>query len=108
MADMPASILFDLDGTLTDPFTGITNSLQHALATMGIEPPPEISFDSAQLSPMARSFYGENKRVSNAAIRRAGFCFLYPDYRAAFDAMWSSGDWAGEGQRDARTPMRRS
>jgi phosphoglycolate phosphatase len=39
MADMPASILFDLDGTLTDPFTGITNSLQHALTTMGIEPP---------------------------------------------------------------------
>lgn len=80
----------------------------YAAELMGIEPPPEISFDSAQLSPMARSFYGENKRVSNAAIRRAGFCFLYPDYRAAFDAMWSAGDWAGERQRDARTPMKRS
>jgi len=39
MAEMPASILFDLDGTLTDPFTGITNSLRYALTTMGIEPP---------------------------------------------------------------------
>jgi len=80
----------------------------YAADLMGIEPPPEISFDSAQLSPMARSFYGENKRVSNAAIKETGYRFLYPDYRAAFDAMWLAGDWAGEGQRDARTPMKRS
>ena len=33
---------------------------------MGVEPPPEIAFETAELSPMARSFYGENKRVSNA------------------------------------------
>jgi len=39
MAGKPASILFDLDGTLTNPFTGITNSLRHALVTMGLEPP---------------------------------------------------------------------
>jgi len=80
----------------------------YATHLMGIDPPPEISFDTAQLSPMARSFYGENKRVSNAAIRETGYRFLYPDYRAAFDAMWLAGDWAGEGQRDARTPMKRS
>ena len=53
---------------------------------MGVEPPPEISFETAQLSPMARSFYGENKRVSNAAIKQAGYRFRYPDYRSAFDA----------------------
>ena len=29
------------------------------------QPPPEIAFETAQLSPMARSFYGENKRVAN-------------------------------------------
>ena len=34
---------------------------------MGVEPPPEMPFETAELSPMARSFYGENKRVSNAA-----------------------------------------
>jgi len=82
--------------------------VKYAADLMGIEPPPEISFDSALLSPMARSFYGENKRVSNAAIKDTGYRFLYPDYRAAFDAMWAAGDWAGEGQRDARTPMKRS
>ena len=38
----------------------------YAAELMGIAPPPEIPFETAQLSPMARSFYGENKRVSNA------------------------------------------
>ena len=42
----------------------------YAASLMGVEPPPEIPFETAELSPMARSFYGENKRVSNAAIQR--------------------------------------
>ena len=75
----------------------------HAAALMGVEPPPEIDFAAAQLSPMARSFYGENKRVSNAAIKAAGYRFRFPDYRAAFDHMWAAGDW-GEGE--ARSPMK--
>lgn len=37
----PASaVLFDLDGTLTDPFVGITTSMQHALEKMGRAAPP--------------------------------------------------------------------
>ena len=36
---MRGSVLFDLDGTLTNPFTGITNSMQHALREVGLEPP---------------------------------------------------------------------
>lgn len=36
---MPGSVLFDLDGTLTNPFVGITNSMQYALRQMGQEPP---------------------------------------------------------------------
>lgn len=76
----------------------------YAAALMGVEPPPEISFDTAQLSPMARSFYGENKRVANAAIKAAGYRFCYPDYRAAFDHMWASGDWR---DGEARSPMKR-
>jgi phosphoglycolate phosphatase len=39
MTGMPGSILFDLDGTLTDPFVGITSSMRHALRQMGREPP---------------------------------------------------------------------
>lgn len=36
---MPDAVLFDLDGTLTDPFIGITSSMQHALRRVGREPP---------------------------------------------------------------------
>ncbi|WP_214477147.1 SDR family oxidoreductase [Mesorhizobium sp. dw_380] len=75
----------------------------YAVSLMGIEPPPEIPFDTAQLSPMARSFYGENKRVANAAIKAAGYRFRFPDYRAAFDHMWASGDWR---DGEARSPMK--
>lgn len=77
----------------------------YAASLMGVEPPPEIPFESAQLSPMARSFYGENKRVSNAAIRQAGYSFRHPDYRSALNAMWTAGDWADGA---ARSPMKRS
>jgi nucleoside-diphosphate-sugar epimerase len=76
----------------------------YAAGLMGVEPPPEIAFETAQLSPMARSFYGENKRVANAAIKAAGYRFRFPDYRAAFDHMWASGDWR---EGEARSPMKR-
>ncbi|MEP9372108.1 SDR family oxidoreductase [Mesorhizobium sp. KR1-2] len=76
----------------------------YAAKLMGATPPPEIPFETAQLSPMARSFYGENKRVSNAALKAAGYLFRYADYRTAFDAMWAAGNW-NEGE--ARSPMKR-
>jgi nucleoside-diphosphate-sugar epimerase len=80
----------------------------YAAGLMDIEPPPEIPFETAELSPMARSFYGENKRVSNAALKRAGYAFRFPNYKAAFDAMWAEGNWRGAGRKDARSPIRRS
>ncbi|MBD1544803.1 SDR family oxidoreductase [Roseibium aggregatum] len=60
----------------------------YAAELLGIDPPPEIPFDNADLSPMARSFYGENKRVSNQRVKRElGYTFLYPDYRSALIAL---------------------
>ena len=76
----------------------------YAASLMGITPPPEIPFDGAELSPMARSFYGENKRVGNAAIKAAGYSFRFPDYRIAFDRMWADGNWR---DGEARSPMKR-
>ncbi len=64
-----------------------------AARLMGIEPPPEQDFGTAQLTPMARSFYGENKRVSNARITGLGFRFQHPDYRASLGELWASGRW---------------
>lgn len=78
----------------------------HAAQLMGVAPPPEIPFETAQLSPMARSFYGENKRVSNAKLKAEGYRLRFPDYRAALGAMWADGSWRGAGDADARSPMR--
>lgn len=77
-----------------------------AAAIMGVEPPPEMPFEGAELSPMARSFYGENKRVSNAAIKKSGYGFLYPDYHTALAALWRDGTWRGAEQADRRSPIR--
>lgn len=61
----------------------------YAAELLGIDPPPEIPFDSADLSPMARSFYGENKRVSNRRVKQElGYTFLYPNYRTALQALF--------------------
>lgn len=79
----------------------------YAAQLMGVEPPPEIPFETAQLSPMARSFYGENKRVSNARIKAVGYRFRFPHYRSAFETMWCESQWKGEGAADARSPIRR-
>jgi nucleoside-diphosphate-sugar epimerase len=64
-----------------------------AAGLMGVEPPPEIPFDRAEMSPMARSFYGENKRVSNIRVKEVGYVFAWPDYRTALTRMWVEGDW---------------
>ena len=51
---------------------------------LGVTPPPEIPFETADLTPMARSFYGENKRVSNKRLKdELGYTFRYPNYRVA-------------------------
>ena len=66
-----------------------------AAGVMGVEPPAEQDFDTADLTPMARSFYGENKRVSNAKMRDLGFDFAYPEYRQSLRQLWESGLWRG-------------
>ena len=64
----------------------------HAAAMIGVAPPPEVPFDMAEMSPMARSFYSDNKRVSNARIKRAlGIELLYPTYREGLAAIHGEG-----------------
>jgi nucleoside-diphosphate-sugar epimerase len=66
-----------------------------AARLMGVEPPPEIDFDTADMTPMARSFYGANKRVSNEKIRALGFTFAFPNYRVSLAQMWGEDVWRG-------------
>jgi len=60
----------------------------YAAGLIGMPVPPDLPYDQADLSPMGRSFYGENKRVSNARIRRdLAFTFEYPTYREGLAAL---------------------
>ena len=60
---------------------------------LGVAPPPEVPFDEADLSPMARSFYADSKRVSNRRIREElGVRLEYPDFEAGLQALRDSAD----------------
>lgn len=66
----------------------------YAAELMGVPPPPEQDFETAELSPMARSFYGENKRVANGRSKSVlGLAYAYPNYRSAFARIWTEGSW---------------
>jgi len=66
----------------------------YAHELMGREPPPEIDFETADISPMARSFYGENKRVENKRSKHVlGLEYKWPDYRTSLERMWNEGSW---------------
>lgn len=59
-----------------------------ACAALGLPLPPLQSLDEATLSPAARAFYAENRRVANnRAKRELGWRPLYPDYRAGIRAL---------------------
>ena len=54
----------------------------YAAELLGVTPPPEQAFERAKLSPMAKSFYGECKRVRNDRIKaELGITLTYPTYR---------------------------
>lgn len=60
----------------------------YAARLLGLPPPPLVPLAEAGLSPMAESFYADNKRVSNALIKRElGVRLRYPDYRAGLAAI---------------------
>jgi nucleoside-diphosphate-sugar epimerase len=59
-----------------------------ACALLGRDPPPEVPYDEAALSPMARSFYADNKRVRNDRIKtELGVTLRWPTYREGLRAL---------------------
>lgn len=62
----------------------------YACSLMGVTPPPEIPFDQAVLSPMAREFWTDNKRMANNRIKQElGVRLAYPTWREGLDAIWA-------------------
>ncbi|WP_254868489.1 SDR family oxidoreductase [Phaeobacter sp. HF9A] len=67
--------------------------LGYAAELLGLPVPAEVPFDEAGMSPMARSFYGENKRVHNTRIKEElGVSLLYPEYRSGLQAVLAAED----------------
>ena len=56
--------------------------IEFAAELLGLPLPPVISIEEADLSPMARSFYAENKRIRNDRIKKdLGVSLKYPSYK---------------------------
>ncbi len=63
----------------------------YAAELQGLPLPPAVPFDEAEMTPMARSFYEENKRVRNDRIKNElGVKLIYPNYRIGLEALVTS------------------
>ena len=81
---------FDIYNVTDDEPAPPQEVVKFAAELIGVPAPPEIAFERATLTPMARSFYGENKRVSNARLKSAlGLTLAYPTYREGLAAIAS-------------------
>ena len=62
--------------------------IEAASALLGVAPPPMQTLEQAQLSPQARAFYDENRRVANTRAKRVlGWSPRYPTYREGLAAL---------------------
>ena len=65
--------------------------LTYAARLLGLPTPPAVDFETADMTPMARSFYAESKRVRNDRIvRDLGVRLAYPSYREGLTALLAS------------------
>ncbi|MFZ5618981.1 MAG: SDR family oxidoreductase [Pseudomonadota bacterium] len=63
--------------------------VEFASALLGVPPPPLVPLEKANLSDMARSFYDDNKRVSNALMKaRLSPALKFPTYREGLRAVF--------------------
>lgn len=93
--DIVAGVIASFDGpagayNLADDLPCSQNDvIEHAAALLARAPPPFVALET--LSPMARGFYAENRRVANGKAKRLlGWRPLYPDYRAGLRSLNSA------------------
>jgi len=62
--------------------------LAYAAELLDCPIPPAVDFEDADMTPMARSFYAESKRVDNTRIKEElGVTLRYPDYKAGLRSL---------------------
>lgn len=67
--------------------------LAEAARLLRLPLPPETRFEDTEMTPLARSFYAESKRVRNDRIKAAlGVTLAYPDYHAGLRALMAGGE----------------
>lgn len=86
--DIVAGVIAGFDGppgayNLADDYPCSQNQvIEAACALTGLPVPPLLSLEDAKLSPMARAFYGENRRITNGKAKRLlGWTPRFPTYR---------------------------
>lgn len=66
--------------------------IAYAAKLLNLPIPPAEDFETAEMTPMARSFYAESKKVKNDRIKdELGVILKYPDYRSGLDALLAAG-----------------
>ncbi len=94
--DIVAGVIAAIEGdapagayNLSDDLPASQNTVvEEAARLMGAEPPPLQTLEEAGLSPMARGFYAENRRVANGKAKRVlGWEPRYPTYREGLAAI---------------------
>ncbi|MGD9784795.1 MAG: SDR family oxidoreductase [Hyphomicrobiaceae bacterium] len=94
--DIAQAVLASMAGHGTADILNVTDDepappqdvIAHAARLLGCPLPPEVPYDSADLSPMARSFYAESKRVRNDLLKRdLGLTLRHPTYREGLAAI---------------------
>lgn len=84
-----ASGVFNLSDDMPAPPQDV---IEEAASLLGVPVPALTPFEDADLSPMGRSFYTDNKRVRNDRAKEVlGWAPKYPDYKTALAKMLKSG-----------------
>jgi len=96
VADIASILLAAMTQNSTAPILNVCDDepaapaelVTYACELLGVEPPPETPFEKAELSPMALTFWNDNKRVDNRLMKRElGIRLLYPTYREGLTAL---------------------
>ena len=67
--------------------------IAYAAELLGLPIPPAVDYATAEMTPMARSFYAESKKVRNDRIKRGlGVRLIWPDYRAGLRGLLAAGE----------------
>jgi nucleoside-diphosphate-sugar epimerase len=62
--------------------------IEYAAQLLNAPVPPAVDYETVEMTPMARSFYAESKKVSNERIKtELGVKLKYPDYKTGLRAL---------------------